>query len=163
MACNPVNKIPKKTVKTKPIIASFLFPLIIAWCVQVTVAPELNKTTVFNKGIENGFNGSTPLGGQTAPISTVGTKLLWKKAQKKEKNKQTSDKINKIIPYFSPCFTINVWWPWYVASLITSRHHTTIVITIITIITVSLLEKMRSTDIEDIKNTLNVVEEESRQ
>ena len=38
-----------------------------------------------------------------------------------------------------------------------------IVITIITIITVSLLEKMRSTDIKHIKNTLNIVEEESRQ
>ena len=75
---------------------------------QVTVAPELNKIAVFNKGIENGFKGSTPLGGQTAPISIVGAKLLWKKAQKKEKNKHTSDIINKIIPYFNPCFTIKV-------------------------------------------------------
>jgi hypothetical protein len=72
---------------------------------------SLNKTAVFNKGTENGFKGSTPLGGQTAPISTAGAKLLWKKAQKKEKNKQTSEIINKIIPYFNPCFTIKVWCP----------------------------------------------------
>lgn len=93
-------------------MASFLLPLIIPWCAHVTVAPELNKTAVFNKGTEKGFKGSIPLGGQIAPISIVGAKLLWKKAQKKEKNKQISDKINKIIPYFKPCFTINVWCPW---------------------------------------------------
>ena len=72
----------------------------------------INNTAVFNKGIEKGSKGSTPLGGQTAPIYIVGTKLLWKKAQKKRKNKQTSDNINKSIPYFNPCFTINVWCPW---------------------------------------------------
>ena len=72
----------------------FLLPLIIAWWAQVTVAPELNKTAVFNKGTENGFKGSTPLGGQTAPISTAGAKLLWKKAQKKGK-KQTNLWNNK--------------------------------------------------------------------
>jgi hypothetical protein len=48
----------------------------IALCAQVTVAPELNKTAVFNKGTEKGFNTSTPLGGQTAPISIAGAKLL---------------------------------------------------------------------------------------
>lgn len=71
-------------------MASFLLPLIIPWCAQVTVAPELNKTAVFNNGIEKGFNGFIPLGGHTAPISIVGAKLLWKNAQKKEK-------INKLL------------------------------------------------------------------
>ena len=89
-----------------------LFCLMIAWWAQVTVAPELSKTAVFNKGIENGSKGLTPIGGQTAPISIVGAKLLWKKAQNKEKNKQTSDTINNIIPYFKPRFTISVWCPW---------------------------------------------------
>lgn len=112
MPCKPVNIIPNKTVKAKLTIASFLFPLIIAWWAQVTVAPELNRTAVFNKGTEKGSKGLTPLGGQTAPISIVGAKLLWKKAQNKEKNKQTSDTINNIIPYFNPRLTINVWCPW---------------------------------------------------
>lgn len=112
IACKAVNIKPSVTVKAKLIIASFLLPLIIPWWAQVTVAPELTKTAVFNNGIEKGSKGSIPLGGQTAPISIVGTKLLWKKAQKKEKNKQTSDTINKSIPYFSPCLTISVWWPW---------------------------------------------------
>ena len=76
MPCNAVKITPKTTVKAKPKIASFLLPLIIAWWAHVTVAPELNKTAVFNKGTEKGFKGSTPLGGQTAPISIAGAKLL---------------------------------------------------------------------------------------
>ena len=40
--------------------------------------------TVFKKGISHGFKTSIPFGGQTAPISTVGAKLEWKKAQKKQ-------------------------------------------------------------------------------
>jgi len=42
------------------------------------------------------------MGGQTAPISTVGPKEEWKKAQKNEKKKQTSDKINNNIPHLKP-------------------------------------------------------------
>ena len=53
-------KTPKKTVNDKPKIASSLFPLIIAWWAQVTVAPELNRTAVFNKGTEKEFKGFTP-------------------------------------------------------------------------------------------------------
>ena len=48
--------IPKATVKANPKIAFFLSPPIIAWCDQVTVAPEVNRIAVFNKGTSNGFN-----------------------------------------------------------------------------------------------------------
>jgi hypothetical protein len=38
-------------VKIKPIIACRLALTIIAWCAQVTVAPELNKKNVLVNGI----------------------------------------------------------------------------------------------------------------
>lgn len=71
-----MNIIPNTTVIVNPRIASSLWPLIIAWCAHVTVAPELNNTAVFNNGTEKGFNGSIPFGGHTAPISIAGAKLL---------------------------------------------------------------------------------------
>ena len=43
-----------------------------------------------------------PIGGQTAPISIVGPKEEWKKAQKNEKKNITSDVINNNIPYLKP-------------------------------------------------------------
>jgi hypothetical protein len=64
-----------------------------------------------------------PIGGQEQPSSKVGESLLWKKAQKKEKKKQTSEIINIIIPYRKPLSTILVWKPIKVLSRITSRHH----------------------------------------
>jgi hypothetical protein len=42
------------------------------------------------------------------PNSIVGDKLLWKKAQKKETKKKTSEIINKIIPHRNPKVTENV-------------------------------------------------------
>src|SRR5580698_7704602 len=53
----------------------------------------------------------------------VGDRLLWKKAQKKEKKKSTSDVINRIIPHRIPLATIEVWSPWKVLSRLMSRHH----------------------------------------
>jgi hypothetical protein len=47
-----------------------------------------------------------PVGGQIAPNSTAGERLLWKKAQKKEIKKNTSDTMNKIIPHRSPKVTM---------------------------------------------------------
>jgi hypothetical protein len=38
--------------------------------------PEVKRIAVFNKGTSNAFNGVIPTGGQTLPISTVGTKAL---------------------------------------------------------------------------------------
>lgn len=37
-------------------------------------------------------------GGHVIPISIVGAKLEWKKAQKKEMKNRISETINKIIP-----------------------------------------------------------------
>lgn len=45
------------------------------------------------------------MGGQVAPNSIVGDNLLWKKAQKKETKKNTSETMNKIIPHRKPIVT----------------------------------------------------------
>lgn len=119
-----VNNTPKTKVKKRPWMASSLLPEMIAWCAQVTVAPELRRTAVFKRGTEKGFRTSIPWGGHMDPNSMAGTRLLWKKAQKKEKKKQISERMKRIIPIFKPRLTIKVWWPWKVASLITSRHQT---------------------------------------
>jgi hypothetical protein len=50
-------------------------------------------------------------------------KLLWKKAQKNLRKKNTSDTINKIIPQRNPSSTIEVWNPIKEPSRTTSRHH----------------------------------------
>ena len=42
---------------------------------------------MFNNGIFKGFKTLIPRGGQTEPKTTLGDKLAWKKAQKKEKKK----------------------------------------------------------------------------
>lgn len=39
---------------------------------------------VLRRGTENGLKGWIPAGGHWDPISTLGDKLLWKKAQKNE-------------------------------------------------------------------------------
>lgn len=57
------------------------------------------------------MNGVTPVGGHFNPISTVGARLLWKKAQKKEKKNSTSEVIKRIIPHRNPFITIEVCSP----------------------------------------------------
>lgn len=52
-----------------------------------------------------------------------GDKLLWKKAQKNEIKKNTSEIMNKIIPHRNPNVTGIVWRPWNVPSREISRHH----------------------------------------
>jgi hypothetical protein len=78
---------------------------------------------VFNKGTCQGFKITIPFGGQTHPISAVGFKLEWKKAQKTAKNNITSEAINKTIPAFNPLRTYDVCCPSNVPSRITSLHH----------------------------------------
>lgn len=65
------------------------------------------------------------------PSSMVGASLLWKKAQKKAKKKHTSEIINRTIPIRNPRDVFLVWNPWKVLSRVTSRHHCTMVMTII--------------------------------
>jgi hypothetical protein len=58
-----------------------------------------------------GLNGIIPMGGQVDPNSIVGDRLLWKKAQKNEIKKNTSEMINRIIPHRNPLVTIFVCRP----------------------------------------------------
>lgn len=78
---------------------------------------------MFSNGICIGLNGEIPIGGHVDPSSMVGDNLLWKKAQKNERKKNTSEIINRIIPHRKPLVTIFVCNPWYVPSRVISRHH----------------------------------------
>jgi hypothetical protein len=49
--CSKVKMVAKKIVKYNPMIACFFARIIIAWCAQVTVAPELRRKNVLVKGI----------------------------------------------------------------------------------------------------------------
>ena len=76
--CKHVKIIPNITVYhniQKQVVQS---PIIILWCLYVTVAPEVNRTKVFKRGISIGFKGSRPIGGHTPPPSILGDNLLWK-------------------------------------------------------------------------------------
>lgn len=118
---------PKNTVRKSPCLALFRSPLIIAWWDQVTLIPEDRRIIVFKSGTWIGLKGLTPRGGQVAPISTAGARLLWKKAQKKEKKKSTSEVIKRIMPNRRPSSTNPLWRPWRAPSWLTSRHHWIIV------------------------------------
>ena len=71
-AWNPVKIKPNPTVASNPRITCSRCPATIAWWAQVTVTPEVNKITVFNKGTSHGEKVSIPAGGQIQPISTLG-------------------------------------------------------------------------------------------
>jgi hypothetical protein len=108
-------------------LASFPDPSVNLWCAHVTVAPEASRTAVFSKGTLNALIGVIPVGGHVHPISGVGAKALWKNAQKNAKKKQTSERINKIIPNRRHDRRFLVWRPLKVPSRIISRHHWIIV------------------------------------
>lgn len=61
----------------------------------------------------------------------MGEILLWRKAQKKETKKETSEMINRIIPVLSPFMTKLEWWPWIEASRWMSFHHKKAIATVI--------------------------------
>lgn len=122
---------PKITVIINPLeVCEWLF-FNKAWWAQVIETPEDNKISVLRRGIWRGLKGIIPAGGQFIPNSILGDKEEWKKAQKKEIKKNTSDTINKIIPICIPFVTFTEWYPWSVLSRDTSRHHWIIVIIII--------------------------------
>ena len=98
----------------------------------MTVTPEAKRIVVLSKGISKGLNERICVGGQLTPISWVGDKLLWKKAQKNLKKNRTSETMNKIIPIRKPVITFLVCNPWYDLSRETSRHHWALEIKIIT-------------------------------
>ena len=117
-----MNIVAKKTVYTKPCKTPLLLPCIIEWWAYVTVTPEDNNIIVLSNGNSKGLIASIPIGGQCAPISTVGDNVLWKKAQNIPKKNNASDTINKAIPIFKPFCTAKVWLPKYVPSDITSLN-----------------------------------------
>jgi len=53
----------------------FLAWVTIAWCPQVTVAPELSNKNVLVKGIPLKGTGRIDLGGQTPPMLKTGERL----------------------------------------------------------------------------------------
>ncbi len=128
--CRVVKNIPSSIVHVNLVMELFFLPVIMEWCVQVIVIPDLRSTSVFNSGIAMGFRASIPSGGQLDPISVVGTSLLWKKAQKKEKKNNTSEVMNSIMPCFKPVCTFIVCSPWNEDSRIMSRHQTIIIIVV---------------------------------
>ena len=123
----PVKKIAKNIVAKRLWFDIDFSPTIIALWQTVTVAPDVSRIKVFNKGTSHGLKVSIPKGGQTPPISIAGAILEWKKAQKKAKKNITSETINKTIPIRKPYSTGFVCWPSKVPSRTTSRHHVNII------------------------------------
>ena len=93
-----MNVTAKNNVISNPTLAGSFLPTIISWCAHVTVAPDKSNINVLSKGTPHGLKGFILFGGQTDPISIVGDKLEWKKAQKKARKNITSETINRIIP-----------------------------------------------------------------
>jgi len=100
--CRAVKTVAKVIVKTSAVCALFLAPQTIAWCAQVTVAPEVSKSAVFNKGTPQGLNVSSPLGGQTPPKTMEGLRLASKNAQKNATKNIISETINNKTPCLKP-------------------------------------------------------------
>lgn len=98
------------------------------WWAQVTLIPDEIRITVFNNGTWNGLNTLIPKGGQVEPISTLGDKLAWKKAQKNLTKKKTSEIIKRAIPHRNPSSTMEVCMPCIAPSRLISRHHWVITI-----------------------------------
>jgi len=65
--CNKVKIAASTIVKNNPTIACFFARTIMAWCAQVTVAPELKRKNVFVKGIPEVWIVTIASGGQTPP------------------------------------------------------------------------------------------------
>lgn len=114
---------PKITVVINPFFACEWLFSIILWWAHVTDTPLESKIIVLRSGIWKGLKGAMFLGGHLIPISIEGANLAWKKAQKKEAKNRTSEVIKRIIPRRIFVSTSNEWWPWKVASRVTSRHH----------------------------------------
>jgi len=96
-----VKYTPNKIVIIRDWDALEKLPSIRAWCAHVTLTPEERRIIVFIKGTFQGLNASTPIGGQEQPNSILGERLLWKKAQKKEKKNITSEVTKSILPHRS--------------------------------------------------------------
>ena len=65
--CNKVKIVANNTVNKSPSIACFFALTIIAWCAQVTVAPELKRKNVLVRGIPEVCIVWIASGGHTPP------------------------------------------------------------------------------------------------
>jgi hypothetical protein len=65
--CSKVKIVANNIVKHNPRIACFFARTIIAWCAQVTVAPELKRKNVLVRGIPDVWIVWIASGGQTPP------------------------------------------------------------------------------------------------
>jgi len=86
-------------------------PAFIAAWDQVTVAPDVSNTTVFNSGMWKAERELRPGGGQQEPNSTAGDNEQCKYAQKNPKKKKISETIKRPIPKRKPYWTRLVWKP----------------------------------------------------
>jgi hypothetical protein len=66
---------------------------------------------VLRRGTERGLHAIMDLGGQSDPISMVGARDEWKKAQKNETKNRISDVINSSIPIFILLWMLFEWMP----------------------------------------------------
>jgi len=73
--CSLVKRIANIKVKSKFKITVLNLFFNKAWWALVTVAPEVSKIKVFNKGTPHGLIISIPAGGHTPPILKTGDKL----------------------------------------------------------------------------------------
>ena len=71
---------------------------LIAWCAQVTVAPESSRIRVLRNGMPQVGTGSMPSGGQEVAMVIGGLSAPQKNAQKKAKKKNTSEVMNSAMP-----------------------------------------------------------------
>lgn len=120
--CNNENSSPSVTVITKDFNLRLLLFFRIAWWHHVMETPEDKSNRVLSNGILTGLKGIILCGGHAWPKSILGEILLWKKAQKKDVKKNTSEIINNSMPACNPTVTCFLWFPCLVDSEKTSRH-----------------------------------------
>src|SRR6201986_1331625 len=114
-ACTQVKQAPSTMVRINPYFRPWRSFSRSAWCAQVTVVPEVSRSSVLSSGRCQGSNASMPLGGQVpgtlqAPIAvpapqpntasrvactaSAGESAELKKAQNQATKKITSEAIN---------------------------------------------------------------------
>jgi len=127
---------PKMIVSKSKFFIFFLLFLIREWWLMVTITPDAKRAVVLRSGTWKGLIVIILIGGQIVPTSKLGERLLWKKAQKKEKKNKISEIINNIMPHRRPFTTMFVWYPCSALSRDTSRHHWAEINNIIIILTI---------------------------